>query len=112
METPEPQQGIRNALQSYDTKPDVQAVFMFTRGHLVLTVDCVVREEEQRRPSLLAYASSGGRRLGFPTFRRCKPRQDLEKVEAKSGVEDRWQAANLDIYTTNNHGEEKKGFRP
>jgi hypothetical protein len=41
MSPPEPQQDqqdIRNALQSYDMKPDAQAISMFTRRHLMLTV--------------------------------------------------------------------------
>ena len=68
METPEPQQEIRNALQSYDMEPDVQAVFMFTRGHLMLTVDYVVKEKEQRAASLdrrLLDLPGGGRWLGW-----------------------------------------------
>jgi hypothetical protein len=39
MSPPESQQDTRNALQSYDMKPDAQAMFMFTRRHLMLTVD-------------------------------------------------------------------------
>lgn len=41
MSPPEPQQDqqdIRNALQSYDMEPDAQAISMFTRRHLMLTV--------------------------------------------------------------------------
>lgn len=42
MSPPEPQQDTRNALQSYDMKPDAQAIFMFTRRHLMLTVGVYV----------------------------------------------------------------------
>lgn len=51
-------------------KPDAQAMFMFTRGHLVLTVDCVVKEKEQRAASLdrrlLDLPGGGGGLAGGP----------------------------------------------
>lgn len=46
--TPETQQEICNALQSYDMKSDVQTVLMFTRGHLLVIVVCVVTEGRQK----------------------------------------------------------------
>jgi len=70
METPEPQQNIRNALQSYDMRPDVQAVLMFTSR-----VDCWMwceRGGRTARRSLVVYVqfssggvAVGGRRLGL-----------------------------------------------
>lgn len=46
--TPEAQQEICNALQSYDMKSGVQTVLMFTRGHLLVIVVCVVTEGRQK----------------------------------------------------------------
>ena len=100
METPEPQQNIRNALQSYDMRPDVQAVLMFTSR-----VDCWMCGERGGRvvrASLVVYVQfrwRGGRRsaawLGLSGNPGVLPLHlqaaagHLEKVEAKSGVGER-----------------------
>jgi hypothetical protein len=52
MSPPEAQQDtvyVRNALQSYNMKPDAQAIFMFTRRHLMLTVELCVWWKKSRR---------------------------------------------------------------